>query len=72
MSSPLVPLVNQTDLTSSIFWLVYVMALVLSVVGVFVTNKLRHDREVQRFWNKVRTARKDASSVWPYQEEEEE
>jgi hypothetical protein len=48
------------------------MALVLSVVGVFVTNKLRHDREVQRFWNKVRTARKDASSVWPYQEEEEE
>jgi hypothetical protein len=72
MSSPVLPLVNQTDLTSSLFWIIYVLALVLSVVGVFVSNKLRHDREIQRFWNKVRTARKDPSSVWPYQEEEEE
>jgi hypothetical protein len=52
--------------------LIYALALILSVVGVFVSNKLRHDREVQKFWNKVRTARKDPSSVWPYQEEEEE
>jgi len=72
MSSPLLPLVNQQDLTSSLFWLIYVFAIILSVVGVFVSNKLRHDREVQKFWNKVRAARKDPSSAWPYQEEDEE
>ena len=52
--------------------MIYALALILSVAGVFVSSKLRHDREVQRFWNKVRAARRDPSSAWPYQEEDEE
>lgn len=72
MSSPLIPIINQQDLSGTIFWIVYIVAIILSIVGVFVSSKIRHDREVQRFWNKVRMARKDPSSVWPYQEEEEE
>jgi hypothetical protein len=70
MSSPLVPISNQTDLSGTIYWIIYVVALVLSIVGVFISSKIKHDREVQKFWNKVRTARRDPSSAWPYQEEE--
>ena len=63
---------NQNDLTGSIFWLVYIVAIVLSIVGVFISSKLRHDREVGKFWKKVRVARRDASSAWPVQDEGEQ
>jgi len=72
MSSPLIPISNQQDLSGTLYWIIYVIALIGSIVLVFISSKIRHDREVQKFWNKVRTARKDPSSVWPYQEEEEE
>jgi len=71
MSSPFLPITNQQDLSGTIYWIIYIVAIIVSVLGVFVSSKIRHDREVQKFWNKVRTARKDPSSAWPYQEEEE-
>lgn len=63
---------NQTDLTSNLFWIMYILALVISVAGVLVFSKLRHDRAVERFRRNVAIARKDASSVWPSREYEEE
>jgi len=71
MTTPLLEIKNQQDLSGSIFWLVYIVAIIMSVVGVFITSKLRHDREVEKFRKKVLIARTDPSSAWPFQEEEE-
>ena len=63
---------NQTDLTSNLFWIMYIVALVVSVVGLLISSKLRNDRAVERFKRNVAVARRDAASVWPLRESEEE
>lgn len=62
-------LVRQSDF-ASIFWVVYIVALIFSFLGVVISSKLRHEREIKRILRKFEEARRDPASVWPYEEEE--
>jgi len=61
-------LIRQFD-SSSIFWVVYVVALIFSIVGVVISSRLRHTREMNKIKRKFEEARRDPSSAWPYEEE---
>lgn len=56
--------------SASIFWIVYIVALIFSFLGVVISSKLRHEREIRRILRKFEEARRDPASVWPYEEEE--
>lgn len=56
--------------SASIFWIVYIVALIFSFLGVVISSKLRHEREIRKILRKFEEARRDPASVWPYEEEE--
>jgi hypothetical protein len=61
-------LVRQFD-SNSLFWVVYIVAIVFSFVGVLVSSRLRHDREMKKILRKFEEVRRDPSRAWPYDEE---
>jgi len=66
-------IVNQVgDTSGAIFWIIYIVALIFSFLGILISSKLRHDREVERFRQSIFIASRDPSAVWPGIEREEE
>ena len=54
---------------SSMFWVVYIVAIIFSFVGVIITSKIRHDKEVKKIRKQFAEVKKDPSAVWPTEEE---
>ncbi|MBO3803185.1 MAG: hypothetical protein JTT11_04830 [Candidatus Brockarchaeota archaeon] len=48
----------------SLFFMVYLIAVIFSFVGVLVMSKYRHMREVKRLKEKLEKVMKDESAVW--------
>lgn len=62
---------NQTsDTTTTLYWMIYIIAIIMSFVGILISSKIRHDREVERFKKSILMASRDPSAVWPGMEQE--
>ncbi|MGB9758287.1 MAG: hypothetical protein ACP5KW_00410 [Thermoproteota archaeon] len=62
---------NQaSDTTGAIYWIIYIIAIIMSFVGILISSKIRHDREVERFRKSIIIASRDPSAVWPGMEQE--
>jgi len=48
----------------SLFFIVYLIAVIFSFVGVLILSKYRHMKEVKRLKEKLEKVMKDESAVW--------